>query len=108
MDLLVNDTQLVCIARFTAKKGEAEALIKNLHSLIRLTTREGGCLRYELNQNIDNPEDITFIEKWYDKKTFDEHCAKKYITDFFKDGKANPDHVESFDVSLHKEFLPSV
>lgn len=106
MKLLKNDTQLVCIARFTAKKGEADKLIQNLHSLIRLSSQEGACIRYELNQNIEHPEDITFIEKWYDKKTFDEHCAKKYIVDFFKGG--NPDYVESFDVSLHKEFLPSI
>ncbi len=106
MKLLINNTQLVCIARFIAKKGEVEQLLNNLHSLIRLSTQEGGCLRYELNQSIDNPEVITFIEKWYDQATFDSHCAEKYITDFFKDG--NPEHVESFDVSLHKEFIPSV
>lgn len=106
MKLLKNDTQLVCIAKFIAIKGEEDKLIKNLHGLIRLTTREGGCLRYELNQSIDNPEIITFIEKWFDKETFDAHCAKDYIVNFFKGG--NPDYVESFDVSLHKEFLPSV
>lgn len=106
MKLLNNDTQLVCIARFTAKDGEADKLLKNLHNLIRLTTREGGCLRYELNQNIEDPNDITFIEKWYDKETFDIHCKKEYITDFFKGGE--PDHVQSFDVSLHKEILPSI
>lgn len=106
MKLLKNETQLVCIARFVAKKGEEEKLIANLHGLIRLTTQEGGCLRYELNQHVEKPEVITFIEKWYDQETFDVHCAKQYIVDFFKGG--NPDHVESFDVSLHKEFLPSV
>ncbi len=104
MNLLKNETQLVCIAKFKANAGEEDKLINNLHSLISLTTQEGGCIRYELNQSIDNPTEITFIEKWYDKKTFDEHCAKKYIVDFFKGGK--PDFTESFDVSLHRELLP--
>ncbi|MBN2651912.1 MAG: antibiotic biosynthesis monooxygenase [Spirochaetales bacterium] len=99
----MNETQLVCIARFVARKGEEDLLIENLHRLIELTHQEGGCIRYELNQSIDNPEEITFIEKWYDQVTFDAHCAKDYIVDFFKGG--NPDHVESFDVSLHKEIL---
>lgn len=106
MKLLQNEKHLVCIARFIAKKGEEDKLIQNLHGLIRLSTQEGGCLRYELNQDIENPEIITFIEKWYDKETFDIHCAKDYIVNFFKDG--NPDHVESFEVTLHKEFIPSV
>jgi len=100
----LNETQLVCIAEFKAKKGEADQLLTNLHSLIKFTLKEGGCIRYELNQSIETPEEITFVEKWYDKETFDAHCAKDYIVDFFKNG--NPDHCESFRVSLHKELLP--
>ncbi len=106
MSYLQNETQLVCVARFTAKDGEVDKLLKNLHGLIRLTTQEGGCLRYELNQNIEDKNDITFIEKWYDKETFDAHCAKDYLIDFFKGGK--PDHTVAVDVSLHKELLPSL
>lgn len=104
MKLRKNETQLVCIARFTAIEGEEDKLIKNLHGLIEKTTTEGGCLRYELNQSTDNPKEITFIEKWYDKTTFDAHCSKPYLLDFFKN--ENPDHAESFEVSLHKQFLP--
>lgn len=104
MEIRRNETQLVCIARFIAKEGEADQLIKNLHALIPLTHQEGGCIRYELNQSIGDQHVITFVEKFYDQKTFDEHCNKKYIVDFFKDG--NPDHVKEFDVSLHKELLP--
>ena len=103
MEIRKNETQLVCIAMFMAKKGEEDQLIENLHSLIKMTHQEGGCLRYELNISIDNPQRITFIEKWYDQKTFDEHCNKSYIVDFFNDGK--PNHVESFEVTLHKEVL---
>jgi quinol monooxygenase YgiN len=104
MEIRRNETQLVCIARFIANEGEADQLLKSLHSLIPLTHQEGGCIRYELNQSIDDVHVITFVEKFYDQKTFDEHCNQKYIVDFFKDGK--PDHVKEFDVSLHKEILP--
>lgn len=104
MTFRTNETQLVCIARFTANKNEEKKLLKNLHDLLEATHQEGGCIRYELNQSVDNPEVITFVEKWADQKTFDEHCDKPYITGFFKDG--NPDYVESFNVSLHKEILP--
>lgn len=102
-NLLKNEKQLVCIAIFTAKEGEEEQLLEKLHALIKPTHQEGGCLRYELNQSIENPRIITFIEKWYDKETFNAHCNSSYISGFFKEGK--PDHVESFDVSIHKEIL---
>lgn len=104
--MLKNESQVVCIARFIAKKGESNQLLKNLHSLIRLTTQEGGCIRYELNQSVECDEEITFIEKFYDQRTFELHCDMPYIKEFFKN--ETPNHVESFDVSLHKEILPSV
>jgi len=103
MELRKNETQLVCIAKFIAKNGEVNDLIKNLHALIPLTAQEGGCIRYELNQCIDDENRITFIEKWFDEKTFNEHCAKPYIEEFFNEGK--PLHVKEFEVTLHKEIL---
>ncbi len=106
MALKANDTQLVCLAEFIAKAGEEQILLENLHALIKLSTLEGGCIRYELNQSVDNPCRITFIEKWYDQKTFDEHCAKPYIVEFFNNG-GTPDHVETFEVSLYKEMMPA-
>ena len=106
MKFIKNETQLVCIAKFFAVKGEEDQLLENLHNLIKFSTQEGGCIRYELNQSIENPSEFTFLETWYDQATFDAHGAKSYFTDFFNDGK--PLHVESFDVSLHKQILPSV
>lgn len=103
MDIRKNESQLVCIAKFIAEDGQVNALIKNLHALIPATVLEGGCLRYELNQSIDDENTITFIEKWYDEKTFNAHCAKPYIIEFFSGGK--PLNVKEFEVSLHKEIL---
>jgi len=97
-------TELVCVAEFHAFEGKTDALIEALHSLIQATHREEGCIRYELNQREDDPRWITFIEKWKDKKVFDEHCAKPYITRFFND--VRPKLVESFLVKLYREILP--
>ena len=103
MDIRKNESQLVCIAKFIAIPGEVEQLIKNLHALIPVTLQEGGCIRYELNQSIDDENSLTFIEKWFDEKTFNAHCDKPYITAFFNEGK--PLHVKEFEVTLHKELL---
>ncbi|MCP4520173.1 MAG: antibiotic biosynthesis monooxygenase [Cytophagales bacterium] len=97
------ESELVCIASFLAKEGKENELIEALYSLIEATHKEEGCIRYELNQAIEEPRRITFIEKWSNQKTFDEHCAMPYITDYFDN--VRPALVESFDVSLHKEFI---
>lgn len=99
-----NTTQVVCVAEFFAKEGKTEELIDALHVLMKPTHAEPGCLRYELNQRADDARGITFIEKWKDRKAFDEHCAKPYITHFFDD--VRPELVDRFEVKLYEEILP--
>lgn len=99
-----NPTQIVCVAEFYAKDGKTEDLIEALHSLLAPTHREAGCLRYELNQRNDNPRWITYIEKWKDRRVFDEHCATTYIKHFFDE--VRPGLVETFEVKLYSEILP--
>jgi quinol monooxygenase YgiN len=99
-----NTTQVVCVAEFWAFDGKSEALIDALHSLIKDTHAEPGCIRYELNQRSDDARGITFIEKWKDRAVFDEHCATPYIKHFFDD--VRPSLVERFEVKLYEEILP--
>ena len=97
------ETEIVCIAQFTAKEGKEEELLAALHSLMSTTHKEKGCIRYELNQNVDNPRIITFVEKFASKDAFDLHCGMPYIKGFFE--KA-PALVASQSVTLHREILP--
>jgi quinol monooxygenase YgiN len=99
-----NDVQVVCVAEFHALLGKTEELIAALHVLMKPTHKEAGCVRYELNQRVDDPRWITFIEKWENQKVFDEHCAKPYITDYFNNQR--PNLVESLEVKLYREILP--
>lgn len=99
-----NTTQVVCVAEFHAKEGKTNELIDALHVLMKPTHKEAGCIRYELNQRVDDPRWITFIEKWKDKQVFDEHCATDYIKDYFDN--VRPNLVDNFEVKLYEEILP--
>ena len=96
-------TKLVCIAEFLAFEGREKELLAALHSLMEPTHKEPGCLRYELNQDCDNLQRITFVEKWKDRAAFDEHCATPYIANFFN--HVRPQLVEQFEVKLSYEVL---
>ena len=98
------DVELVCIAQFTAKKGKEEELIRSLHGLMKPTHQESGCIRYELNQQEDNPRVITFVEKWASRDVFEAHCQMAYIQDYFQNDA--PNLVEMQSVTLHREILP--
>lgn len=97
-------TRVVCVAEFYAKDGKTDDLISALHGLMNPTHKESGCLRYELNQRVDDPRWIAFVEKWTDKKAFDEHCATPYIKNYFDN--VRPGLVENFEVKLYQEILP--
>jgi quinol monooxygenase YgiN len=97
-------TRVVCVAEFRAKDGKADDLISALHSLMKPTHQEPGCIRYELNQRVDDPRWISFIEKWTDRKAFDDHCAMAYIKNYFDN--VRPELVENFEVKLYQEILP--
>lgn len=100
----IETTQVVCVAEFFAKEGKTDDLIAALHALMQPTHKEPGCIRYELNQRIDDSRWITYIEKWEDKKSFDTHCGMPYIAHFFDIER--PGLVETFEVKLYQEFLP--
>lgn len=98
------EEEIVCVAQFTAKEGREDELLRELHSLMAPTHKEKGCRRYELNQAIDDPRHITFIEKFASREAFDYHCSTPYIKGFFD--SVAPRLVESQVVILHKEILP--
>jgi len=98
------EKEIVCVAQFIAKEGKENELLQALHRLIAPTHQEAGYLRYELNQAIDNPRAITFIEKFRSQEDFDFHCNTPYIKGFFDN--VAPPLMEGVTVTLYKEILP--
>jgi len=79
------EKELVCVAQFLAKEEMIEDLKNAFLTLIPLTHAEEGCIRYELNQALENNRKFTFVEKFRDREAFDFHCNTDYIKGFFKD-----------------------
>src|SRR3982074_1974339 len=96
--------QVVCVAEVRVLAGKTDALVSALRLLMKPTHKEPVWISYEVNQRDDDPRWITFIEKWRDKKTFDEHCAMPYITHYFN--AVRPSLGESFEGKLGHEVLP--
>jgi len=96
--------QVVCIAEFVAYEDKLDELAEAMHVLMEPTHREAGCLRYELNRRVDAPRVLTYIEKWKDQRSFDEHCAMPYIAHYFNE--VRPRLVEHFEVKMYRELLP--
>ena len=99
-------SEIHCIARFLAKDGCKDILIKELKLLIPETISESGCLQYELTEEIsyiDKPWDVCLIERWVSLEDFDAHCNMSYIRHFFD--TTSKGCIEKCDVRLYAPIL---
>ncbi|MPW31779.1 antibiotic biosynthesis monooxygenase [Agarivorans sp. B2Z047] len=82
--------KIYCIAMFKPKAGKQNELFKVLQALEPNTLREDGCIQYTVTRQIDNPfalgtgYPIAFQEIWADKESFEAHCQRKEISEFFQ------------------------
>jgi quinol monooxygenase YgiN len=95
--------EVVVVAHFTAKPGRESELLDVLHSLLEPTREEPGCIRYELNQEVDNPRAFTFAEKFVNREAFEAHGKTPHVLRFRQQADGL---IESRDVRLHRELLP--
>ncbi|MFN7993170.1 MAG: putative quinol monooxygenase [Bryobacteraceae bacterium] len=95
----LKDDQVVVIAHFTAKDCKIQELSDFLRSLVAPTRQEPGCLRYEVNQDLDDPATFTFVETFAGRAGFDAHCATPYVAKLFE---MLPILVEKQYIGLHR------
>ena len=77
---------MIVIAVFKALPGKAEALRAAQEKLVVDTLKEEGCLRYELNQSLDDPHILIFTEIWSTEKAWKDHMEGTAIKRFQASG----------------------
>lgn len=75
-------TQLTNAAFFRAKEEAVDELGERLLALVEPTRREPGCIRYEIYQSEDDPQNWFIHEDWRTPADFDAHMNAPYIADF--------------------------
>jgi len=90
------------VVHFEAKPGKEAELLKLMTELLEPTRKEPGCLRYELNQEIENSAAFTFVEKFISRQDFETHVKQSYSARF--GGLAEP-LIQSKKVRLSHELL---
>lgn len=79
-------TTLTVIAIATAKAGMEEALRATQTKLVGETLNEPGCLRYELNQSLDDGRSLVFVESWASEALWRAHMSGAAIQRFAASG----------------------
>lgn len=92
-------SQLNIIATITLKPEFHDAFQPILKKLIEESRKELGCIHYELNQCIDNPNVYVVIETWASQMAIDIHNTTSHFVEFTIFAK---DHVDGLDICVTK------
>ncbi len=82
--------KIYCLAQFQPKPGKTDELFEVLKALEPNSYREDGCIQYTVTRHIANPFaegtsfPIVFNEIWQDQASFEAHCQRKEIVEFFE------------------------
>lgn len=101
--------RVYCLAQFTAKSGKEAELFKLLQSLEPNTLREDGCLWYRVTRHIESQfaegtsPPLVFFECWRDMTSFEAHCRRSEIQQFFAEQTAPDGLVASSNVCVYSD-----
>ncbi|MDF2530956.1 MAG: antibiotic biosynthesis monooxygenase [Clostridia bacterium] len=88
------------VSKSIIKEGKAAEYKQQTVRLIEETRKEAGCISYDLCEDIDNPNILTFIEKWEDKQHLDLHMKTAHFMEIVPKLK---DLRVSSELSIYKE-----
>ena len=81
-----SSSSLTIIAITTAVAGNESALRAAQERLVAETVKEPGCLRYELNQSLDDGRVLIFTEKWASEREWLAHMEGVAMRRFHASG----------------------
>ena len=73
---------LTIVARVTVDPARVDTIKQAMLDLVDATLTEHGCLRYELHQDNDAPQRLTFIETWQSRDAWQQHMNGDAIRRF--------------------------
>ena len=71
---------ITIIAKNIIKPGMVEEFKKTAQPLIAASQKETGCIFYDLYEDINDPNILTFIERWEDGAAIDAHNSSEHFT----------------------------
>ncbi|MEZ5850609.1 MAG: putative quinol monooxygenase [Hyphomicrobiaceae bacterium] len=80
------------IATMNLKPGTRDKVLAAAKPCIAATRQEKGCIFYDLNVSADNPDLLTFVERWESREDLAAHAKSDHIKAW---RAASSDHVAS-------------
>lgn len=73
---------LYAIATLRLKPGDHAGFMHAAAQLIAVTRQEAGCISYDLQRSVTDPQVFVFLERWSTRDAFDQHLASSRVEAF--------------------------
>jgi len=71
---------MICVlADLTIKAGSQDVFFAAARTMLAATRSEPGCIRYDLMQDIEDPEHLTFVEEWENREALAAHFKTAHM-----------------------------
>jgi len=71
---------ITIVAKSIIKEGKVEEFKALAKELIEESRKETGCISYNLNQDLNDKNVLTFLEEWQDKEAIALHNSSAHFT----------------------------
>jgi quinol monooxygenase YgiN len=71
---------ITIVSKATVKEEKVEEYLEIIHELINESRKEEGCIKYDLYQDLNNKNILTFIEEWKDQEAIKIHNESPHYT----------------------------
>lgn len=95
-------SQLNIVATLKIKSENHAAFQTLFKKLVEASRKEAGCIRYELNQSLDDPNVYVVIETWASKQAIDLHNHTPHFIEFAAFAK---EHCKKLEICIVKPVL---
>lgn len=77
-------SQLNIVAIFTIKSEYHAEFLPEFEKLVKASRQEKGCIKYDLNQDIKDPDTYIFVESWESQQAITVHNTQEHYKKFAK------------------------
>lgn len=71
---------IIIVAKSVVKEGKVQEFKNLAKELVKESRKEPGCISYDLNQDLNNKNILTFIEVWESKEAIELHNNSDHFT----------------------------
>lgn len=70
---------LKVIAKSHAKADKLDRILELSKEMVEKTVKEEGCIKYELYQDVKDPQVLIFMEEWESEDALNKHIASEHF-----------------------------